>query len=216
MPRNVIPKNAMQRKVEVEDGGRTAVFAKGAANPAASLGGETVFLVGLRASGKTSLGRLVAERLGLPFVDTDELVVRKAGASIAEIVERDGWEAFRALETEVLREVAGAPVVAATGGGVVLAEENRDLLRKGGPVFYLLATTLCVVERLTRDMDPENRPPLTELPLAEEMGRLREERDPLYMAVANFVLRAESPLEDQAAEVLEKMRLAARMKERRS
>ncbi|MBU1003782.1 MAG: shikimate kinase AroL [Proteobacteria bacterium] len=179
------------------------------------MGGDTVFFVGLRASGKTSLGRLAAERLGLPFADTDQLVVQKAGRSIAEIVEAQGWDEFRRLETEVLREVAGRPLVVATGGGIVLAEENRDLLRQGGPVFYLLATTLLVVGRLTRDMDPASRPPLTELPLTEEMGQLREERDPLYMEIARFVLHAEEPLEELVAEVQEKMQLVELMKRRR-
>ncbi|WP_461209081.1 shikimate kinase AroL [Desulfocurvus sp. DL9XJH121] len=214
MPRNITPKNALKKKAEVAEADRTATFAPGSTDALRSLGGDTVFLVGLRASGKTSLGRLAAQRLGLPFADTDELVCGRAGATVAEIVEKDGWEAFRALETEVLEDIAGTPMVVATGGGIVLAPENRELLKAGGPVFYLLATTLCVVDRLTSDMDPAQRPPLTELPLAEEMGRLREERDPLYMEVANFVLRAEEPLENLAAELEERMRLVARMKQR--
>ena len=214
MPRNITPKNAMKKKIEVEDAGSTATFATGSADPAAAMGGETVFLVGLRASGKTTLGQLVASKLGLPFADTDELVVNRAGKTIAEIVEAEGWEAFRKLETEVLEDVAGVPMVVATGGGIVLAEENREMLKKGGPVFYLMATTLCVVERLTRDMDPENRPPLTELPLMEEMGNLREERDPLYMEVANFVLRAEESSEALVGEVVEKMRLVEMVRRR--
>lgn len=214
MPRNEIPKNAMKRKVEVEDSDRNVVYRRGD-SPKPAMGGDTVFLVGLRASGKTSLGRLVAERLGLPFADTDQLVVQKAGRSIAEIVEAHGWDEFRKLETEVLREVAGRPMVVATGGGIVLTGENRDLLKQGGPVFYLLATTLLLVDRLTRDMDPASRPPLTELPLTEEMGQLREERDPLYMEVARFVLHAEESLEELVAEVQEKMQLVEMMKRRR-
>ncbi|BBD06911.1 shikimate kinase AroL [Desulfovibrio ferrophilus] len=214
MSRNVTPKNAMKKKFEVEDSNKTAIYRRGS-NTKPALSGETVFLVGLRASGKTSLGRLVAERLGLPFADTDQLLVEKTGRSIAEIVESEGWDEFRRLETDVLREVAGKPMVVATGGGIVLARENREMLKAGGPVFYLLATTLLVVDRLTRDMDPENRPPLTELPLTEEMGELREERDPLYMEVAKFVLRAEESLEELVAEVQEKMRLVEMMKRRR-
>lgn len=213
MPRNEIPKNAMKKKVEVEDSDRNVVYRRGN-SPVPAMGGDTVFLVGLRASGKTSLGRLAAERLGLPFADTDQLVAHKAGRSIAEIVEAQGWDEFRRLETEVLREVAGKPLVVATGGGIVLAGENRELLKQGGPVFYLLATTLLVVDRLTRDMDPASRPPLTELPLTQEMGQLREERDPLYMEVARFVLHAEESLESLAAEVQEKMRLVEMMKRR--
>lgn len=213
MPLNVTPKNAMKKKIEVEDADQSAVHRAGEVK-APSMGGETVFFVGLRASGKTTLGRKAAERLGLPFVDTDELVVERAGRSIAEIVEAEGWDEFRRLETEALREVAGKPMVVATGGGIVLAPENRELLKQGGPVFYLLATTLLVVDRLTRDMDPDNRPPLTELPLTEEMGAVREERDPLYMEVAKFVLRAEEPLDELMAEVDEKMRMVEMMRRR--
>jgi len=214
MPRNVIPKNAMKKKFEVENPDQAVTIRQGGAK-APAMGGDSVFFVGLRASGKTTLGRLAAERLHLPFVDTDQLLVQRAGKSIAEIVEARGWDEFRRLETETLREVAGKPLVVSTGGGIVLAQENRELIKAGGPAFYLMATTLTVVDRLTRNMDPASRPPLTELPLTEEMGALREERDPLYLEVAKFVLRAEEPLEELLAEVEEKMRLVAMMKARR-
>lgn len=211
MARNVTPRDAMMEKAEVAEAGKTKVF-RCAGGPGAALGGPHLFLVGLRASGKSSLGALVAERLGRPFTDTDALVVERAGKSIEDIVAARGWEAFRALETEALGEVCSRPdpQVVATGGGIVLAEENRALLKAGGPVFYLQATTLLVVGRLTRDMDPTSRPPLTELPLTEEMSALREERDPLYMEVANFILHADRPLETLAAEVADKLALVGR------
>ncbi len=211
MPRNIVPKDAMMDKAEVAEAGKSAVFRR-AAGPGAGLGGAHVFLVGLRASGKSSLGEALARRLGRPFVDTDRLVAEGAGKSIEAIVAEGGWEAFRRLETEALREVCardGAQVVA-TGGGIVLAGENRALLRGGGPVFYLQATTLLLVDRLTRDMDPASRPPLTELPLTEEMSALREERDPLYMEVANFILHAERPLAELVAEAADKLALVGR------
>jgi shikimate kinase len=212
MPRNIVPKNAMMRKAEIQDAQRTMVFRHGAGTPGGELGGRHVFFVGLRASGKTTLGAEVARRLGRPFVDLDTLIQERAGTSVAAIVAQGGWEAFRRLETEALAEVCARPepTVVATGGGAVLAEANRELLRRGGPVFFLMATTLLVVERLTRDQDPALRPPLTELPLAGEMGALREERDPLYMQVANFVLRAEEPTSTLAAEVLDRLALVGR------
>jgi len=212
MPRNIVPKDAMMEKAEIEDADRSMVFRHRAGGPGGGLGGRHVFFVGLRASGKSTVGAEVARRLGRPFVDLDALIQERAGASVADVVARGGWEAFRRLETEALAEVCARPepTVVATGGGAVLAEANRELLRQGGPVFFLMATTLLVVERLTRDQDPALRPPLTELPLTEEMGALREERDPLYMQVANFVLRAEEPVAALAGEVLDRLALVGR------
>lgn len=212
MPRNIVPKNAMKKKSEVDDAGKTTVYRHGRGAPGGGLGGPHVILVGLRASGKTTVGELAARRLSRAFVDTDQLVQERADKSIEQIVSDDGWDAFRRLETEVLKDVLShaEPTVVATGGGIVLAEENRELLRAGGPVFYLLATTLLVVDRLTGDMDPATRPPLTELPLTEEMSALREERDPLYMQVANFVLRAEQSPETLAAEIEDKLLMVGR------
>lgn len=211
MARSMTPKNVMMDKAEVAESSKTAVFRR-ASGPGATLGGRHVFFVGLRASGKTSLGALAAQRLGRTFVDTDQLVVQRAGRTIEEIVQDKGWDEFRRLETNALRAVCASadPLVAATGGGIVLAAENRELLKGGGPVFYLQATTLLVVDRLTRDMDPASRPPLTELPLTEEMSALREERDPLYMEVANFILHAEEPLDSLAANVADKLLLVGR------
>lgn len=212
MPRNVTPKNAMKKKIEVDEASKTKVFVPGKTGPATVAGKGHAIFVGLRACGKTTLGKLVAEKMGREFIDTDELVVLKAGKTIEEIVEESGWDAFRALETEALAEaLSGDPKVVATGGGIVLSEENRQMLIEGGPVFYLLATTLLLVDRLTKDMNPAQRPPLTELPLTEEMGNLRRERDPLYMQVANFVLRSEHAPEQNSQDVLEKMKLVEMM-----
>ncbi|MCX8007470.1 MAG: 3-dehydroquinate synthase [Coriobacteriia bacterium] len=115
-----------------------------------------VFLIGFMGSGKSTVGRMVADRLGMPFVDLDQEVSRRAGASIAEIFARSGEEGFRALEHETLRAVAEGPdAVVACGGGVVLRDENRQLLKRSGTVVYLAVSA---EEALARIGDVSGRP----------------------------------------------------------
>ncbi len=209
MARNVVPKGAMQKKSEVEEAGLTGVYRRSAG---AAGGKSNIFLVGLRGSGKTTLGKVGAKRSGRPFLDTDELVEQKAGRSIAEMVEQDGWDAFRALESEVLAEVcAGDGQIVATGGGIILAEANRQLMRASGKVFYLAAEPALLTGRLLKDPKVAQRPTLTGRPLAEEMRALFEERQPLYMNTADFILHAGAPLNELADDFEEKIRLVERM-----
>ena len=209
MARNSVPKGAMQKKAEVEDADRIGVYRRSAGGA----GGKcNVFLVGLRGSGKTTLGKVGAKRTGRSFVDTDDLVEQRAGATVAEIVARDGWDAFRALESAVLSEVcAGDGQIVATGGGIVLAEANRQLLRASGKVFYLAAEPALLTARLLKDPQAAQRPTLTGRPLAEEMRALFEERQPLYMNTADFILHAGAPLNELADDFEEKIRLVDRM-----
>ena len=86
---------------------------------------QCIFMVGARASGKTTLGRLLAARLGYRFFDTDQYLLETLGVSVAEIVAQEGWEGFRSREAAALRAVAGPSTVVATGGGMVLLEANR-------------------------------------------------------------------------------------------
>ncbi|MFZ5811426.1 MAG: shikimate kinase [Thermodesulfobacteriota bacterium] len=156
-----------------------------------------VYLIGPRASGKTSLGRLLAERLGRPFADLDEEFRRTRGESIAALVAREGWERFREIERDILAEAGKTPgMVVATGGGVVLLPENRKVLAKG-LVIYLQADPARLAERLTADFNPEQRPSLTGLELLEEIRTTLAEREPLYLAAAQVVL-PEGPLEEMA------------------
>lgn len=157
-----------------------------------------IFLIGPRASGKTSLGRLLAERLGRPFVDADEALARSLGLSIADFVAAHGWKRFRDKETNVLRGLCrqGGQVVAC-GGGVVLREVNRRLLGSG-VVIYLRADPMVLAERLARDPDGAKRPSLTGRPLTEEIAGVVASREPLYAACANLVLPAEADLAELA------------------
>ena len=95
-----------------------------------------IVLIGMRGSGKTAIGKLLAKRLGKQFIEMDELIVQRLGQSIPEIVNRYGWEKFRDTEEEITREVAGLDnVINATGGGVVTREENIRELKKKGKLF---------------------------------------------------------------------------------
>jgi len=97
-----------------------------------------VILIGYRCSGKTSVGKILAQKMGLSFVDTDELLVEKHGRSVSEIVRNDGWDGFRGLEQAVIQEVcAQDSTVIATGGGAVLDPANVSAMQHSGPVVWL-------------------------------------------------------------------------------
>lgn len=198
----------IRRKAEVANPEATMVHDHGIAAPRKRFEPEesNVFLVGLRGSGKTTVGRLLAERLGVPFLDTDEAVFRLAGQDIAHIVARQGWDAFRAMESQVLRDVCGRKgQVVATGGGIVLDPANRELLLKSGVVFYLLVDVQTLARRLAESPMAAQRPPLSGLAPEQEIGRCMEERGPLYMSLADHVLLAQAEPGAMVADALEKL-----------
>ena len=148
-----------------------------------------VFLVGPMGSGKSTIGKRVADLLGLAFVDSDHEIQRRTGVDIPTIFDFEGEEGFRRRERQVIDDLTqGDGIVLATGGGAVLDADNRKLLSARGLVVYLYCTPEQQYERTIRD---RNRPLLqTEDPL----GRLRElmeERDPLYRQTADFTVVTE-------------------------
>ena len=198
------PKDAIKRKTEVEDAELSAVYGKAAptARP------RNIFLVGPRGSGKTTVGRLAAQRLGLEFADTDALLGDRAGSTIADFVAAHGWDAFRDLEHAVLQDVcAREGQVVATGGGIVLREDNRALLKAHGLTVYLMADVPTLLARLENDPNAAQRPALTDSPLRQEISAVLNEREPLYFAVADAVLQASRRAEELAEDVEEKARL---------
>lgn len=139
-----------------------------------------VALVGLMGAGKTSVGRLIAPRLGLPFHDSDDTVAHAAGLSIAELFEHQGEPAFRALERGALaRLLAGERAVIATGGGSVVEAETRDALRRQTFTIWLDAAPATLAARLT---ESEERPLLAHGDPEHVLGRLAEQRRPYYAA----------------------------------
>lgn len=172
-----------------------------------SLKGSNIILIGPRASGKTTLGKLLAQRLGFEFVDTDEEVEKRTGLKIAQIVQVYGWERFRKEEKEAIREAMGQESqVIATGGGVVLDKENVKLLKENGIVFLLWLEPEKIVERLRKDPQFEKRPPLKE-DLLGEIREVIEERKSLYFSSAHFVLDASKEPMEVVEEILKVMGL---------
>ena len=167
---------------------------------------RNVYLIGPRASGKTSLGRALAKRLKRSFVDLDALAVAKAGESIAQLVAREGWPAFRKLESGILAEVAESrDLVAATGGGVILDAANRERMRSTGVVVLLWATPEVLLARLESERLADQRPALTELSWEEEMRQTLAQREPLYRECAHLTLDAATPLDELTDEAADKL-----------
>lgn len=139
-------------------------------------------------SGKTTAGRLVAERLGRPFIDSDEQVEARSGRTVAEIFAADGEPAFRSLEAGVLAGALTAPEasVIAAAGGVVLDPANRALLRDGATVVWLRVGASVVHDRIQRSGD-DHRPLLADDPAAV-LQQMAEDREPLYREVADLTI----------------------------
>lgn len=144
----------------------------------------SIVLIGYRGSGKTTIGRRLADRLWWKFVDSDEQIVARAGKTIREIFEQQGEEAFRDLEAQVVAEVLKlSDHVISLGGGAVLREANREAIKKSGhAVIYLKCDPAVLHERIAADTaTAENRPALTNLGGSiEEIKQLLDAREPIY------------------------------------
>jgi shikimate kinase len=158
-------------------------------------------LIGFRGTGKSSVGRVLAEKLGLPFADADLALETRLGVSIADLFKTRGEPYFREQETATLNELTEprGPLVLATGGGVILRKVNRDALRRFGTVVWLTADPALLAERLAAD--PTNaRPALTPLGALEEINHLLEARTPLYREAADFAIVTDGKTVDAVAD----------------
>ena len=143
-----------------------------------------ISLIGLPGSGKSTVGRQLARRLQVPFLDSDHVIEQRLGCSIREYFEQEGEARFRDVEAEVLNDLTQQPCgVLSTGGGIVLREANRIHLRERTQVVYLNSTPEELFRRLKHD---KSRPLLQ---VADPLGKLRDlhaQRDPLYRETARF------------------------------
>ncbi len=148
---------------------------------------SNVALVGFMCAGKSAVGWRLASRLGKAFVETDSLIERRAGISIAEIFARWGEQRFRDLEAEVVRDVsAGRDSVIACGGGVVLRPENVDCLKSGAVIVHLAVSRDRVIERLGSPSDV--RPLLAGSTREQRVTELLEQRRPFYSRAAELTV----------------------------
>ena len=150
---------------------------------------RSVFLIGPMGSGKTAVGRALARRLGLSFVDSDAEVESRTGVDIAYIFEREGEEGFRIRERDVIDALSQrAGIVLATGGGAVLLPENRERLAARGTVVFLDTT---IEQQLERTRRSRHRPLLAGTDRRAKLEELARARDPLYRSIATHVIRTD-------------------------
>lgn len=161
-----------------------------------------LYLIGYRGSGKTTVARLASALLKRPWIDADEEIERRAGKTIREIFADSGEESFRELESQVLADLAVGPNrIVALGGGVILREPNRQLLRRSGKVIWLRARPETLLARIQADpTTADRRPQLTSAGGLAEIERLLAERTPLYAACADYVVDVDEVTPEEVAQ----------------
>lgn len=150
---------------------------------------RNLILVGPMGAGKSTIGRLLAKELRLPFKDSDKEIEQKTGADIPWIFDVEGEQGFREREQAMITELCGLDgVVIATGGGAVLREANRSSMRQGGKVIYLFTSIEQQLGRTSRD---RNRPLLQTANPGKVLIDLMAVRDPLYREIADLVIETD-------------------------
>ncbi len=168
---------------------------------------DSIYLTGFRASGKTTLGLAISRQSGLVFLDTDHKLQEEAGMSIESIVFSHGWDYFRDLEENILKQtVLSTGLVVATGGGIVLRQSSRDILKNARFLtVYLKADPDLILRRLNHDPNPGQRPSLSQASMEDEVIENLTRREPLYQECADMVLDAGEPAGVLAVRVMEKL-----------
>jgi len=156
-------------------------------------------LIGLMGCGKSSIGRRLSKKLKMPLVDLDEVIVAKAGMSIPDIFAKLGEEAFRDMESAALAEHIKDRAILATGGGVVLREPNRRLLKAHPPVIWLKAAPEFLAERIAGD---SNRPLIANQDTLERLRTLAAERYPLYEQCADLIIERDEATKDEIVSLI--------------
>lgn len=160
-----------------------------------------IIFIGMRGSGKTTISKLLAEKLGYPHIETDNLIEKKVGMQIADFVKKNGWEAFRTRESEIIQELSSYNhAVISGGGGIVLRKKNVAALKPNGVFIYLTASIDTLYERIKNDT---NRPFLTTAKThREDIGKTLHEREKIYQDTADFVVSTdENTIEDTVKKI---------------
>jgi len=160
-----------------------------------------IVLIGYRGTGKSTVGRLLAARLGRELVSTDAEIVKRAHRTIPEIITQEGWEYFRDLESDICRELASRDqLMIDTGGGAILRAQNVEALKRNGTVFWLTASVETIAKRIGGD---NQRPSLTGTKsFVDEIQDVLRERMPKYQSAADHVIATDDRSIDQLVETL--------------
>ena len=165
---------------------------------------NNIFLVGPMGAGKSTIGKMLADRTGRKFIDVDSVIVEKTGVEIDLIFEIEGESGFRKRECKLIEELTALDdIVLATGGGAVLSDDNRSLLKQRGTVVYLQASAGQLFERTAKD---KKRPLLQ---TEDRLGKIREilaVREPLYMEIADEIVATDGKSVKQIVDMLCKSR----------
>ena len=158
-----------------------------------------IVLIGYRGTGKSVVGELLAMRLPMPCIGIDSEIVKKAGMSIPDIVEKYGWPRFRDLESEVVRELAGHDnIIIDAGGGVIERPENIEVLQANARIFWLKASVDVIVSRIQGDSE---RPALTDgKSFTEEVAEVLERRIPKYKSAAQYEIDTDELTPEQVTD----------------
>jgi shikimate kinase len=168
-----------------------------------------VFLIGYRCTGKTTIGKSIAETIDWSFVDADTLLVAKYRKHIKDIVVTEGWQAFRRRERSMLRQICKKKrQVVATGGGVVLDADNVRAMQASGIIIGLGATAESIRQRIIKDENTTNfRPALTNRGLAAEIEDTLSKRNPYYESAGDFFFHTDGiPVVEIAQTIIQKIR----------
>jgi shikimate kinase len=160
-----------------------------------------IVLIGYRGTGKSVVGRILAQRLNMEYVGMDAAIVERAGMAIPQIVEKMDWPGFRDLETQVALDLAGRDnLIVDTGGGVIERPENIPALEKNGRIFWLKASVDTIVRRIQGD---DQRPALTEgKSFTDEVAEVLERRVSKYQAAAGHAIDTDTLTPEQVADAV--------------
>ncbi|TCW15113.1 shikimate kinase [Raoultella sp. BIGb0138] len=161
-----------------------------------------IFLIGPRGCGKTTVGHALARARNYQFTDTDHALQEREQRTVATIVQQEGWDRFRELESEALKAATQPGTVVATGGGIILAEGNRQFMRENGVVIYLQASVSALIVRLEAYPKTEQRPTLTGKPVRDEVGEVLAQREALYRATAHHIIDATATPDEVVRQIM--------------
>jgi len=149
-----------------------------------------IYLIGYRCTGKTTVGKLLAQNLGWPVMDSDIELVNEQGRPISKIVESNGWDAFRDIEKKAIQKLSLLDRhVIATGGGAVLNVENVNTMKKSGKLVWLKAKPETIHRRMTMDCNTEkSRPALTDKGVFGEIEETLKIRNPIYQEAMDIAI----------------------------